>query len=96
VPAEGFGALDRVAINGSTPMTGNLTLSGNPTANLHAVPQQWVNAGFAGVVIWNGTSWPSRPSGPGVVLWIGATTTQPPVGGAGGAQTNDVWLQNTL
>lgn len=94
--AEGFGPLDRLPLNGSQAMTGPLTLAGNPTANLHAVPLQWILQYIPAVALWTGSTWPTRPPGFAVVFWIGATTTSPFVAGSGGALPNDVWLQNTL
>lgn len=41
-----------------------------------------------GVVVWNGTAWPTRPAGYGLVIWVGGTT-QPT-----GMAVNDLWEHN--
>lgn len=73
-------------------MTGPLVLPGAPVSSLQAANKGYVDTGFAGAVVYT-SSWPARPSAPGVVLWIGPSA--PPIGGSGGAGVNDVWLNNT-
>lgn len=86
---ELFGAPGKLSLTGGT-MTGPLALSGTPATALQAAPKGYLDGGFVAVLVYNGTSYPTRPSSAAVVLWIGLVA---PSTGAGGAVAGDVWLQ---
>lgn len=70
-------------------MTGDLILPGNPAEELGAVPAQYVDLGFAGVLVYSGGVWPQRSTSALLTIWVG--TVAPP-SGAGGFVSGDIWI----
>lgn len=73
-------------------VTGALTTHEADTSSVHGVAD---TSKLMAVCLHNGTSYPSRPTAPTSVMWIGPTP--PTIGGAGNATDNaDVWIDTAV
>lgn len=88
MPAAGYGALDKLSLLGGV-MTGDIVLPGNPAEELGAVPQQYVDSGFAAVLVYTAGAWPARSTSVTLAIWVG--TVAPP-SGVGGFVDGDIWI----